>query len=87
MLASQYKPHDPLASEFIRTFRHQHFSGKYFLDRYDALCANKSSTDIRVLMPKGGYGGDVADQVAFYGFRSLHQIYSSCRLGNFASGA
>ena len=22
-------------------------------------------------MPKGGYGGDVADQVAIYGFRSL----------------
>ena len=71
MLASQYKPHDPLPVEFIRTFRHQHFSGKYFLDRYEALCANKSSTDIRALMPKCGYGGDVADQVALYGFRSL----------------
>ena len=37
MLASQYKPHDPLAAEFIRTFRHQNFAGKQYLDRYDAL--------------------------------------------------
>ena len=37
MLASQYKPHDPLAAEFIRTFRHQHFHGKFYLDRLDAL--------------------------------------------------
>ena len=61
MLASQYRPHDPLAAEFIRTFRHQLFSGKYFLDRYDALCEKKRSVDIRVLLPRSGYGGDVPD--------------------------
>ena len=38
MLSSQYKPHDPLVAEFIRTFRHQNFGGKWYLDRYDALC-------------------------------------------------
>ena len=29
MLASQYRPRDPLAAEFIRTFRHQNFGGKF----------------------------------------------------------
>ena len=41
MLSSQYKPHDPLAAEFIRTFRTKNFLGKYFLDRYDALYQKK----------------------------------------------
>ena len=72
MLSSQYKPHDPLAAEFIRTFRHQHFLGKYYLDRYDALEEKKESVDIRILLPRNGCGTDVPDQVALYGFRSLH---------------
>ena len=72
MLASQYKPHDPLAAEFIRTFRHQHVSGKYYLDRYDALYQKTDSTDIRILLPRHGFREDVADQVALYGFRNLH---------------
>ncbi len=70
MLASQHKPHDQLAGEFIRTFRHQNFLGKYFLDRYDALSEKKGEVDVRVLLPKCGCGPDVPDQVALYGFRS-----------------
>ena len=71
MLASQYKPHDPLAAEFIRTFRHQHFFGKYYLDRYDALYEQKKNVDIRVQMPRHGLGENVPDLVALYGYRSL----------------
>ena len=37
MLASQYKAHDALSGECIRTFRHREFHGKYYLDRYDAM--------------------------------------------------
>ena len=72
MLASQYKPHDPLAAEFIRTFRHQNFTGKYYLHRYDALLQRKDSVDIRILLPRNGFGEDVPEQVALYGFRDVH---------------
>ena len=71
MLSSQYKPHDPLAAEFIRTFRHQHFNGKCYLDRYDALCEKKKTVDITVLLPRNGLGNDVPDQVSLYGFRDV----------------
>ncbi len=70
MLASQHKPHDQLAGEFIRTFRERHFLGKYYLDRYDALCEKKGEVDVRVLLPRNGCGPDVPDEVALYGFRS-----------------
>ena len=33
MLASRYNPSDPLAAEFIRTFRSRHFHGRFFVDR------------------------------------------------------
>ena len=33
-LASEYNPSDELSAEFIRTFRHEYFFGKYYLDRY-----------------------------------------------------
>ena len=71
MLSSQYKPHDPLAAEFIRTFRHQHFNGKCYLDRYDAVCEKKKTVDITVLLPRNGLGQDVPDQVSLYGFRDV----------------
>ena len=61
MLASQYKPHDPSAAEFIRTFRHQHFFGKYYLNRYDALYEQKETVDIRIQMPRHGLGENVPD--------------------------
>ena len=67
MLSSQWKPHDPLAAEFIRTFRHQNFGGKWYLDRYDALSEKKSLLDIRFLLPRNADGEDVPDQVSLYG--------------------
>ena len=33
LLSSRYKPHDELAAEFIRTFRHTFFHGLYFVTR------------------------------------------------------
>ena len=70
MLSSEYKAYDPLAAEFIRTVRHRHFFGKYYLDRYDALHRKKDSVDIRILLSSRSCGTDVPDQVALYGFRS-----------------
>ena len=72
MLSSQYKPHDPLAAEFIRTFRHQNFTGTYYLHRYDALSEKKATMDVRILLPRSGFAEDSPDNVAIYGFRSVH---------------
>ena len=69
LLSSRYKPHDPLAAEFIRTFRHQNFPGKFFLDRYDALTAKLSQVDVRIILPKQAVGKGVVDVVSLYGFR------------------
>ena len=69
LLSSRYKPHDPLAAEFIRTFRHQNFPGKFFLDRYEALAAGKHEMDVRVLLPKQAAGKGIVDMVSLYGFR------------------
>ena len=44
--------------------------GKYYLDRYDALAEKKGEVNVRVLLPRGGCGPDVPDEVALYGFRS-----------------
>ena len=41
MLASQYSPFDQLSAEFIRTFRHEFFFGKFYLDRYEEVTKNK----------------------------------------------
>ena len=35
LLASEYLPHDELAAEFLRTFRHTFFFGKAYLDRHE----------------------------------------------------
>ena len=70
MLASQYKAHDPLSAEFVRSFRIQHFHGKHFLDRYDALESKASKVDVRLLLPRAGGSQEAIDQVAAYGFRS-----------------
>jgi hypothetical protein len=72
LLASRYKPNDPLAAEFIRTFRSQHFPGRFFLERYDALAQGAEKVDIRVLLPKQAVGKGVLDVVSLYGFRSMH---------------
>ena len=69
LLASRYKPHDPLAAEFIRTFRHRNFPGKFFLDRYEALAGKLSQVDVRIILPKQAVGKGVVDVVSLYGFR------------------
>ena len=55
LLSSRYKAHDPLAAEFIRTFRSQNFPGKFFLQRYEALCKG-GTIDVHVLLPKNAAG-------------------------------
>ena len=72
MLASQYKAHDPLSGEFIRTFRERHFHGKYYLDRYDALRTGATEVHVKVKMPIHDRSVDLPDEVAFYGYRSSH---------------
>ena len=37
LLSAEYNKADPLAAEFIRTFRQRLFSGKAHLDRYHAI--------------------------------------------------
>ena len=68
----RYKSHDPLAAEFIRTFRHRNFPGKFFLERYEALCDRAKTIDVRILLPKNAAGKGVTDQVSLYGFRSTN---------------
>ena len=41
MLASQYSSFDQLSAEFIRTFRHEFFFGKFYLDRYETVKNNQ----------------------------------------------
>ena len=72
MLSSQHKAHDPLAGELIRTFRHQYFHGKFYLDRYNALVSDVSTISISSLLPARGMSQEVPDPVVFYGFRSTH---------------
>ena len=49
LLSPRYKAHDPLAAEFIRTFRVQNFPDTFFIERYEALCKGDSSIDVRVI--------------------------------------
>ena len=68
MLSSQYNPFDELAAEFIRTFEHEYFFGKYFLDRYDAVY-NKQDATIDKCLPKNQLVKGCRDVVSLYGFR------------------
>ena len=70
LLSSRYKPHDPLAAEFIRTFRSRNFNGKFYLERYEALCKKDALVEVRVLLPKNAAGKGAVDVAALYGFRS-----------------
>ena len=74
LLASRYKPHDPLAAEFIRTFRNQNFPGEFFLERSEALCKREENMDIRVMLPKQALGKGVLDVVSLYGFRPQYKL-------------
>ena len=56
LLASRYKAHDPLAAEFIRTFRSRNFPGQLFIERHEAICKRQSSIDFRVVLPKNAAG-------------------------------
>ena len=69
LLASRYKPHDPLAAEFIRTFRSRNFPGNLFVERYEVLSNKSSTVDVRVLLPKNAAGKGVIDIVSLYGWR------------------
>ena len=70
-LASQYKPHDPLAAEFIRTFRERKFHGKYFLERFESLAQKTASVDVRIVLPRSAVNRTTTDEPSLYGFRSL----------------
>ena len=47
LLSSRYKPHDELAAEFIRTFRHTFFHGLYFVKRYEALKTGEERVTVK----------------------------------------
>ena len=70
MLSSRYKVHDPLAAEFIRTFREREFHGKHYLDVFDALVKQEKLLDMNLLLPKGLKSKDFYPESALYGFRS-----------------
>ena len=66
----RYKPHDPLAAEFIRTFRNQNFPGQFFLERFEALSKRQEQMDVQVMLPKQAIGKGILDVVSCYGSRS-----------------
>jgi hypothetical protein len=68
MLASQYSPFDELSAEFIRTFRHTFFFGKFYLDRYEALRTHKDPT-IDKCLPKSLNQKGCRDVASLYGLR------------------
>ena len=43
LLASQYRPHDELFAEFVRTFRHTFFHGIHYINRFDALAEEEKT--------------------------------------------
>ena len=71
MLASQYKSHDPLSGECIRTFRHRHFHGRFYLDRFDAMMERSAPMTLSMLLPRSGGKQTLFDEVAFYALRDL----------------
>ena len=72
MLASRSRDHDQLAGEFIRTFRHQDFHGKFYLDYYDALQKPGESKTKKLQMPRKGQPAIDFDEVSAYGYRAPH---------------
>ena len=83
ILASDYKPHDPLAAKFIRMFRHRYFPGKVYVDKCDALASGAANQKVTVMLPRAIASAEVPDQVAFHGFRNTHnRSLSFFRSGN-----
>ena len=72
LLASRYRANDELNAEFIRTFRHQRFSGKLYLQRYETLKEKKSSQTRNIKIPaKTKIIYAEFDEVLLYGLRPL----------------
>ena len=69
MHAALYKPTDELASEFIRTFRHQYFWGLPLLKRFEAMHNAAEYEDVSTRLPKHGEQQEITDSVTAYGFR------------------
>ena len=86
MLSSRYKQHDPLAAEFIRTFRHQNFHGKFFLDRYDAMAEGTTKGCGKARLPPSGRDLAACDEVAFYGYRNTDHLFSVSLRGSSYNG-
>ena len=68
MLGSRNKKDDPLAAEFIRTFRVQNFHGKFYLDYYASLKSGRCLTK-SLPMPRKGQQPIEYDEVSAYGYR------------------
>ena len=71
LLASQYRPHDELFAEFVRTFRHTFFYGIHYINRFDALAKEEKSVATSVVLPKIASSPHAVDQVSLYGFRGM----------------
>ena len=72
MLNSMHRAHDPLAAEFIRTFRHEFFFGYQLLQRYEHVRDQTSTQSVSILLPKSKFGQDTTDFASLYGFRPRH---------------
>ncbi len=72
MLASLHKANDPLAAEFIRTFRHEFFFGRQLLQRYEHLRDGGSAQTVSLLVPKHPGPANATDFASLYGFRPCH---------------
>ena len=72
MLNSMHKAHDPLAAEFIRTFRHEFFFGRQLLQRYEHIRDNASTQSISILLPKSTFAHETKDVTSLYGFFPQH---------------
>ena len=81
MLSAMHKASDPLAAEFIRTFRHEYFFGRQLLQRYEQLQNKASHQSVSVLLPKQSSvllpkqsmkSKNQTDFTSLYGFRPPH---------------
>jgi hypothetical protein len=72
LLSSRFKPHDELAAEFVRTFRHTFFHGLQYIKRYEALKGSQATVTTSIPVPKSIGRQPLTDHVALYGFRGSH---------------
>ena len=69
LLASEFDPHDEVAAEFIRTFRHEYFFGKAYLDRLHDILRKKGELTLERCIPKRRKPTESPDYVLLYGAR------------------